>query len=64
VQQRFRGCVSNLAVVRDADIIQNAQFLEQPDVLKGAGNAPLGDRMRRKAYQFLTAQLDAAFEAR
>ena len=39
VQQRLRGRVGNLAVVRDADIIQYAQFLEEPDVLKGAGNA-------------------------
>jgi hypothetical protein len=60
VQERFRGCVGNLSLVRDAAVIQNAKFLEQPDVLKGAGDAPLGDRMRRFAYQLLTAKPDAA----
>ena len=49
VEQRLQGTVPDLAVMGDADIIQDRQFLEKADILEGAGNAQGGDLAGRFA---------------
>ncbi len=44
----------------DEDVLERRHVLEQPDVLEGAGDAALRERVRRLAGQILAAEEDAA----